>query len=171
MKPRPDLSRQPRERPSPLTDEPSAFESDMAFTQQQLEHVSQTVNRALRDGVRPPASMLEPPQTVEHHSIRRGMNRASDRDTQSPRAQRSRSERHRDRSSSTAPFGRNGTCPTLLICSEVAEILRTSPKAIYAMIERGQLPGCVVRVGRRVLIREQALLDLLSQKSASSSKE
>ena len=35
---------------------------------------------------------------------------------------------------------------------DVAAVLRTSKKAIYAKIERGQLPG-VVRIGRRVLIR------------------
>jgi excisionase family DNA binding protein len=46
----------------------------------------------------------------------------------------------------------------------VAATLRTSRKAIYAMIERHQLPG-VVRIGRRVLVREDALLDWLRQKS------
>ncbi len=35
------------------------------------------------------------------------------------------------------------------------------------MVERGQLPG-VVRIGRRVLIREDALLDWLGQKSTPS---
>ena len=57
--------------------------------------------------------------------------------------------------------------PALLTCSEVAELLRTSQKAIYAMVERGQLPG-TVRLGRRVLIREDALLDWLGQKSTPS---
>ncbi len=56
---------------------------------------------------------------------------------------------------------------TFLTPTEVATWLRTSRKAIYAMIERGQLPG-VVRIGRRVLIREDALLDYLRQKSAPS---
>jgi excisionase family DNA binding protein len=57
--------------------------------------------------------------------------------------------------------------PALLTPNEVAEALRTSRKAIYAMIERAQLPG-VVRIGRRVLIREADLLDWLGQKSTPS---
>jgi excisionase family DNA binding protein len=50
--------------------------------------------------------------------------------------------------------------PTLLLPAEVAGLLRTSRKAVYAMIERGQLPG-VVRLGRRVLVREADLLEFL----------
>ena len=57
--------------------------------------------------------------------------------------------------------------PILLTPTEVAELLRTSRKAICTMIERAQLPG-VVRIGRRVLIREDALLDWLRQKSTPS---
>ena len=57
--------------------------------------------------------------------------------------------------------------PRLLTPTEVATVLRTTRKAIYAMIERAQLPG-VVRIGRRVLIREEALLDWLRQKAAPS---
>jgi excisionase family DNA binding protein len=57
--------------------------------------------------------------------------------------------------------------PVLLTPVEVAELLRTSRKAIYAMIERAQLPG-VVRIGRRVLVREDALVDWLRQKSTPS---
>jgi excisionase family DNA binding protein len=57
--------------------------------------------------------------------------------------------------------------PVLLTPHEVAASLRTSRKAIYAMIERGQLPG-IVRVGRRVLVRADALVDWLRQKSAPS---
>ena len=49
-----------------------------------------------------------------------------------------------------------GRVPTLLTATEIAGLLRTSKKAVYAMIERQQLPG-VVRIGRRVLIREEAL--------------
>jgi excisionase family DNA binding protein len=57
--------------------------------------------------------------------------------------------------------------PRLLTSGEVGRILRTSRKAIYAMIERQQLPG-IVRIGRRVLVREDALLDWLRQKSTPS---
>jgi len=57
--------------------------------------------------------------------------------------------------------------PALLTPAEVATLLRTSRKAVYAMIERGQLPG-VVRIGRRVLLREADLLDWLRQKSTPS---
>jgi excisionase family DNA binding protein len=55
----------------------------------------------------------------------------------------------------------------LLTIDEVGALLRTSRKAIYAMVERGQLPG-VVRIGRRLLVREDALLDWLGQKSTPS---
>ncbi len=57
--------------------------------------------------------------------------------------------------------------PLLLTPTEVAVLLRTSRKAIYSMVERAQLPG-VVRIGRRVLVREDTLLDWLRQKSTPS---
>ena len=57
--------------------------------------------------------------------------------------------------------------PALLTCSETAELLRTSKKAVYALVERAQLPG-VIRIGRRVLVREDALIDWLGQKSTPS---
>jgi excisionase family DNA binding protein len=60
--------------------------------------------------------------------------------------------------------------PLLLTPNDVAELLRTSRKAIYTMVERGQLPG-VVRIGRRVLVRKDALLDWLHQQSALSLQE
>lgn len=53
---------------------------------------------------------------------------------------------------------------------ETATLLRTSVKAVYVMIERGQLPG-VTRIGRRVLLRRNAVLDWLDQKSAPSASE
>ena len=57
--------------------------------------------------------------------------------------------------------------PVLLTPNEVAELLRTSRKAIYTMVERDQLPG-IVRIGRRVLIRQDSLLDWLRRKSTPS---
>lgn len=42
--------------------------------------------------------------------------------------------------------------PDLLTVAEAAAFLRTTRGAIYAALERGQLPG-VVRLGRRVLFR------------------
>jgi excisionase family DNA binding protein len=60
--------------------------------------------------------------------------------------------------------------PLLLTVDEAAELLRTTRRAIYAMIERGQLPG-VIRVRRRVLVRADDLLDWLDQKRAPSPGE
>ena len=58
----------------------------------------------------------------------------------------------------------------LLTADETADVLRTSRKAVYAMTERGQLPG-VTRIGRRVLYRRDDLLDWLDQKRTPSPKE
>ncbi len=59
-----------------------------------------------------------------------------------------------------------GTIDLLLTVPEVASFLRTSPKAIYTMVERGQLP--VLRINRRVLVDRDALLNWLRQKSTPS---
>jgi excisionase family DNA binding protein len=59
--------------------------------------------------------------------------------------------------------------PTLLTSGEVADLLRTTRKAVYAMVERRQIPG-VVRLGRRVLFQERALVDWLRQKSSPSER-
>ena len=59
--------------------------------------------------------------------------------------------------------------PILLTVEDAAELLRTTSRAIYAMVERGQLPG-IVRIGRRVLFRSADLLDWLNQKSAPSQR-
>ena len=59
--------------------------------------------------------------------------------------------------------------PDLMTVPEVARVLRTSPKAIYTMIERRQLPG-VLRFNRRVLLDRQALVDWLRQSSTPSER-
>jgi excisionase family DNA binding protein len=77
---------------------------------------------------------------------------------------------------SASPFAprierrRERTLPMLLTADEAADLLRTSRRAIYAMVERGQLPG-VVRVRRRVLLKSDALLHWLEQKCAPSLEE
>ena len=55
--------------------------------------------------------------------------------------------------------------PMLLTVGDAADLLRTTRRAIYAMLERRQLPG-VIRIRRRVLIRSADLLDWLDQKRA-----
>jgi excisionase family DNA binding protein len=60
--------------------------------------------------------------------------------------------------------------PLLLTVDEAATLLRTTRRAIYAMIERHQLPG-VIRIRRRVLFRADDLLHWLDQKRAPSPKE
>ena len=65
---------------------------------------------------------------------------------------------------------RRTTLPVLFTVDEAADLLRTTRRAIYAMIERRQLPG-VIRVRRRVLLRADDLLDWLNQKRAPSPEE
>jgi excisionase family DNA binding protein len=60
--------------------------------------------------------------------------------------------------------------PPYLTPSDTASLLRTTRKAVYVMVARGQLPG-VTRVGRRVLLRRDDLLEWLNQKRAPSPKE
>ena len=60
--------------------------------------------------------------------------------------------------------------PRFLTADEAAVLLRTSRKAIYAMVERRQLPG-VTRVGRRVLFRADELVDWLDQSRVPSLEE
>ena len=60
--------------------------------------------------------------------------------------------------------------PPLLTVDDAAQLLRTTRKAVYVMIERGQLPG-VTRLRRRVLLRSDRLLEWLDQNCASSPKE
>jgi excisionase family DNA binding protein len=58
----------------------------------------------------------------------------------------------------------------LLTVDEVAALLRTTPKAVYALAERQQIAG-VTRIGRRLLFSRESLLDWLRQKSTPSLKE
>ena len=60
--------------------------------------------------------------------------------------------------------------PVLLTTEEAASLLRTTRKAIYVMVERRQLPG-VTRIGKRILIRTEHLLQWLDQQCASSLQE
>ena len=63
-----------------------------------------------------------------------------------------------------------GDLPVLLTVAEAAALLRTTRKAIYAMVERKQLPG-VARLGRRILVRTEVLLNSLNQSRTPSPKE
>ena len=74
---------------------------------------------------------------------------------------------HTGRESNDERSGRSRSMPVLLTVDDAAELLRTTRRAIYAMIERRQLPG-VIRIGRRVLLRADDLLNWLNQKSAPS---
>ena len=52
--------------------------------------------------------------------------------------------------------------PMLLTVDDAADLLRTTRRAVYAMVERRQLPG-VIRLRRRVLFRSDDLLDWLDR--------
>lgn len=60
------------------------------------------------------------------------------------------------------------TLAALLTIDEVAVLLRKSRKAVYAMVERGQLPG-VVRISRRLLVKKRSLLDFLDHNTCTPS--
>lgn len=60
--------------------------------------------------------------------------------------------------------------PPLLTVDDAAAFLRTTRHAIYAMVEREQLPR-PFRVGRRLLFRRDELLDWLHQKRTPSHQE
>jgi predicted DNA-binding transcriptional regulator AlpA len=62
------------------------------------------------------------------------------------------------------------TLPALADVADVASWLHTTKKAIYAMVERRQLPG-VIRVQRRILFDRAALVTWIEQRRAVSSEE
>ena len=75
-----------------------------------------------------------------------------------------------DRKRVSQDRSQRATLPVLLTVDEAATLLRTTRRAIYAMIERRHLPG-VIRIRRRVLLRADDLLHWLDQKRAPSSEE
>jgi excisionase family DNA binding protein len=82
-------------------------------------------------------------------------------------APESRRERGRPVGTPNRPRATPEGWPPLLTASEVAVVLRTSRKAVYAMAERAQLPG-VTRIGRRLLVRRDDLLSWLDERRAAS---
>ena len=59
---------------------------------------------------------------------------------------------------------------TLLTVDEAAVLLRTTPRAVYAMAERRGIGG-VVRIGRRLLFSRPGLLDWLARCHVPSAEE
>jgi excisionase family DNA binding protein len=58
--------------------------------------------------------------------------------------------------------------PIYLTADEAADLLRTTRKAIYAMIERRQLPG-VRKIGKRLLISASILLSWIEDQQVAPS--
>ena len=78
---------------------------------------------------------------------------------------------HKSPSGRTSPDDpHENILPYLLTADDMAELLRTSRKAIYSMAHRGELPG-VTRIGRRMLLRRDDVLAWLDQSRAPSPKE
>ncbi len=65
---------------------------------------------------------------------------------------------------------KQSSLPSMLTVDEAAALLRTSRRAIYAMVERGQISG-VIRLQRRLLFRADQLVHWLDQKCAPLPKE
>ena len=66
--------------------------------------------------------------------------------------------------------GRQHVPVPLLKVAEVANLLRTTPRAVYAMAQRHQLPG-VIRIGRRLLFDEATMVKWLNEKRVMSPGE
>ena len=72
--------------------------------------------------------------------------------------------------SSPTPSAMTTREASLLTVDEVGKLLRLSRKAVYALIERRQLPG-IRRIGRRVRVNRRELQDWLDHTCAPSPKE
>lgn len=59
------------------------------------------------------------------------------------------------------PTPKSGRLRPYLSVREAADLLRTTRRAIYSLIDRGRLGGAVVRLGRRILLKRKALVALL----------
>lgn len=54
----------------------------------------------------------------------------------------------------------------LLTAGDLAEVLRTTPKAVYALVKRGHLPpSCIFRVGRLLRFRANEVQSWIDQGS------
>ena len=58
----------------------------------------------------------------------------------------------------------NGDLPLMLTPGETAELLRKSRKAIYTMVDRGQLPGAI-KISRNLLFRRDDVIRWLNESS------
>lgn len=85
---------------------------------------------------------LQPAEPVNDRTSPHGRGRSSARSKVAPQGQPVVDERH---------------LPVFLVPADVAALLRTSVKAVYAKVERGQLAG-VVRDGTRILFDRDVLL-------------
>jgi excisionase family DNA binding protein len=56
---------------------------------------------------------------------------------------------------------------TLMTVGDVADLLRTTPKAVYNMRYRGEIPGAV-KIGSRLRFRREAVLEWVGRASLSS---
>lgn len=65
-------------------------------------------------------------------------------------------------------IGGGAAFPCLLTADDMAALLRTSRKGVYAMVERGLIPG-VVHIGRRVLFDRDVVVHWLRQKCSAPS--
>lgn len=68
------------------------------------------------------------------------------------------------------PQGANTEWLDLMDVGELAEVLRTTKKAIYSMTERRLLPP-PLRIGRRILFRRVDVIRFLQEKRAASPGE